>query len=47
MKKTYYLSPECEVIDVRIETSVLSGGELGDPGLAGSELDVLTDPIIF
>lgn len=41
-----YESPKCEVFEFALESTILSGGDYGDPGMPGSNLDVL-DPFIF
>lgn len=42
-----YTSPECEVLEIRLEQTFLSGGDLfGNPGEPGSLLDI-NDPLLF
>lgn len=50
MKKTYYESPLCEVLQMDPESTMMQGasggGAFGDPGMPGSSLDIL-DPLVF
>lgn len=41
-----YVAPQCDVFAIRLENTILSGDAFGDPGLPGSDLDVL-DEFIF
>lgn len=41
MKKTLYSAPECEIVRMGMCNQVLTGSDLGEPGKAGSDLDVL------
>lgn len=41
-----YVTPQCEVFSIRLENTILSGGDFGNPGMPGSDLDVL-DEFVF
>lgn len=41
-----YESPKCEVLEFALESTILSGGDYGAPGMPGSDLDVL-DEIVY
>lgn len=43
MEKTLYLAPETKVRIVAFSTAILTGSDYGDPGKAGSPLDVLDE----
>ena len=41
-----YESPKCTVLEFALESTILSGGDYGAPGMPGSDLDVL-DEIVY
>ena len=43
MKKTLYQAPETKVRTVSLCSAILTGSDYGDPGKAGSTLDVLDE----
>ena len=41
-----YVTPQCDVFEIRLENTILSGDAFGSPGMPGSDLDVL-DEFVF
>lgn len=47
MKKTFYEAPLCESLELDPESHMMqTGSSFGDPGMPGSDLDLLED-IVF
>ena len=44
--KTLYTAPQADLLVIRFEENILSGGEFGNEDFPGSILDI-DDPIIF
>ena len=43
MKITFYVAPETKVRTILFSGAILTGSDYGDPGKAGSPLDILDE----